>query len=580
MKIKLPNKLFLLGFLVSATLLWPLFVAPYFTSHDDVQVIRLYEMNKCIRDLQIPCRWVPDLGGEYGWPLFNYYAPLSYYFGEIFYLITGSLLLSVKIMFITSFLGAFCFMYLLGRRLWGEMGGVLSAVLYSFAPYHAVNFYVRGAMGEMWGLMFYPAIIWALLRLFENKKVINLLLLSFFIFGLITSHNLSAMIFSPIILLTILVLYFSKRDFKFLKYSFVSMILGLLLASFYWLPALWEKEFVHVNTTTIGYFSYTEHFKGFTKLLIDRSWHYGPSVREVPGGEKDQFPYQVGTVHEILFLVAAILGVKFLWRKKFERNLLILFSFLAGFSLFMIHPRSYFIWQLFEPLKYLQFPWRLLGLVIFFVSVVSGSIFFSLQEKLDKWKVWIFGVFILLTVALNFSYFKPERFLYLTDQDLLQGQLWEKQIMRSIFDYLPKSAKAPPAYPATSRYDVKPDEIQIKNYQEGSNWIKFDADVKNLTFVKLSEYYFPYWEVSANGKKREINSKNELGLITFTLDPGRYKVEAKLFDSPVRVVANILSLISFIMFVVLVLTQFPRSRKWVFYYIARVVSPRVLSKKE
>ena len=79
------HKEFFIGFVLTLSLLWPLLMAPFFSHHDDVQVIRLYEMDKCIKDGQIPCRWVPDLGGLYGYPIFNYYAPLPYYFGELFY---------------------------------------------------------------------------------------------------------------------------------------------------------------------------------------------------------------------------------------------------------------------------------------------------------------------------------------------------------------------------------------------------------------------------------------------------------------------------------------------------------------
>mgnify|MGYP003396209684 CR=1 FL=1 len=63
-------KEFFIGLILTLSLLWPLFYAPYFTHHDDVQVIRTFEMDKCFLDHQIPCRWVPDLGGLYGYPIF------------------------------------------------------------------------------------------------------------------------------------------------------------------------------------------------------------------------------------------------------------------------------------------------------------------------------------------------------------------------------------------------------------------------------------------------------------------------------------------------------------------------------
>src|SRR3990167_2650262 len=201
------NEKFFIGLLLTMSLLWPLFSAPYFTHHDDVQIIRIYEMDKCFKDHQIPCRWVPDLGGLYGYPIFNYYAPLPYYFGELVYLFSGSLLFAVKTMFAVSFLGAFIFMYLLVSKLFGKMGGLISALFYSFAPYHALDFYVRGAMGEMWALMLFPAVFWAILKLEEKPNLTHLLLLGVFSGFFLISHNLSVMIFLPVLLIWIILLF-------------------------------------------------------------------------------------------------------------------------------------------------------------------------------------------------------------------------------------------------------------------------------------------------------------------------------------------------------------------------------------
>ena len=179
---------FLLGLVLTSSLLWPLVAAPFFSHHDNVQTIRLLEMHKCFLDGQIPCRWVPDLGGEYGYPLFNYYAPMPYYAGELFYFFTGSFLTAAKLMFAFSFVGSYIFMFLLGRKLWGDWGGTMAGVFYSFAPYHALDFYVRGAMGEMWGLLWYPAIFWALLRLYEQVRLKNVALFALFL-GFLLSNN-------------------------------------------------------------------------------------------------------------------------------------------------------------------------------------------------------------------------------------------------------------------------------------------------------------------------------------------------------------------------------------------------------
>ncbi|MGB6881820.1 MAG: hypothetical protein WBD86_00765, partial [Microgenomates group bacterium] len=53
-----------------------IFQSGYFNMHDDLQMMRQLEMEKCFKDFQIPCRWVPDMGYGFGFPLFNFYPPL------------------------------------------------------------------------------------------------------------------------------------------------------------------------------------------------------------------------------------------------------------------------------------------------------------------------------------------------------------------------------------------------------------------------------------------------------------------------------------------------------------------------
>jgi len=45
----------------------------FFSMQDDLQAFRIQQLDKCLDDGQIPCRWVPDAGYGYGYPQFNYY---------------------------------------------------------------------------------------------------------------------------------------------------------------------------------------------------------------------------------------------------------------------------------------------------------------------------------------------------------------------------------------------------------------------------------------------------------------------------------------------------------------------------
>ncbi len=566
-KFILNHKEFFIGLVLALFLLWPLFAAPYFTHHDDVQIIRTFEMNKCFEDYQIPCRWVPDLGGLYGYPIFNYYAPLPYYVSEIIYLITHSLLFSAKFIFAVPFIGSYIFMYLLASRFWGKLGGSLSAVFYSFAPYHALDFYVRGAMGEMWGLMFFPAIFWAFVKLKEKSNIKNLLLAGIFLAGLITSHNLSAMIFLPFSLIWIFILFIKDKSSRFLLFAVCSVILGVLLSSFYLFPVIFEKNLVHVDSTIGGYFGYTEHFKGFKKVLLDRSWGYGASIREVPGGERDGISFQVGWAHLLAWFLAIFTLIN-LWKKNRWISWVIIFSSIVALvAIFMINPRSGFIWKSIDSLKYLQFPWRFLMLVIFFISFIAGS--FSLTYLNGKKYLW--ALLFIMVIALNFSYFRPEKFIQTNDKDLLSGANWDKQIKRSIFDYLPIYAKEPPAELATERYQILIGDTKVVDFKEGTNWFNFKTITKTHTIIRLSQYYFPDWRIFVDGKLINVEYKNNsLGLMTIILGEGNHKVDARLYDTPIRSVSNVITLITFVLSLLLFVSQISKIKKWIGYYRKRI----------
>jgi len=69
---------------------------------------------------------------------------------------------------------------------------------------------------------------------------------------LITSHNTLALIFIPILFLYNLI--FGKED-KNLLFSFKSLALGLGLSSFFWIPALYDKQFTVFDKIKVSDFS-------------------------------------------------------------------------------------------------------------------------------------------------------------------------------------------------------------------------------------------------------------------------------------------------------------------------------------
>lgn len=549
-----PNSLPLLvviffGLLASKGLIGP----GYFNMHDDLQMMRQLEMEKCFQDLQIPCRWVPDMGYGFGFPLFNFYPPLPYLVGHLFRVIGFSFVDIPKILFTIAFVGSGVTMYFLSKEFFGKIGGILSSVFYLWAPYHAVDIYVRGAMNEAWALIWFPSIFLFSYKLISNNyknlsaAKFAVLGLSLFWFGLLTSHNLMVLIFTPVFALWCLIhLFFNKKNLigKIINLS-ISGIFAFGLAAFFTLPVFLEQKLVHADTLVKGYFEYVAHFASIDQILFSRFWGYGPSVwMDID----DKMSFQIGHLHWILPLVVfAILIYRFIKLKKVNSlHVILYFMFLIGWvAAFMTHPKSVFLWKAVPPLQFVQFPWRFLTLVIFCFSFVIGSFTKLLSSKL----VPAFSLIaIIFVVIFNWEYFKVEggKLGSLTDEQKFSGAAWDLQRTAGIYDYLPKTAKENPKDGQNGLAEVILGKATISNQLQKTNRASFTVKASGDSEIRINIYQFPNWKTFIDGKEVEnyISPDEMWGRMYIKVPQGSHEVTVMLYDTPVRSVGNIISLFS------------------------------------
>lgn len=509
----------------------------YFGMHDDLQVMRIYEMDKCFKDGQIPCRWVPDMGYGYGYPLFNYYPVMPYYLGEKIHLLGVSLIWSVKIVFILSLLVPAITMFLLGRALWGNLGGLSCSLFYVYAPYHAVDIYVRGAMAESWSLAWAPLVFLSIYLLIKKNQFKYLVLLAVSGALFLTSHNPLALIFTPIMGVWALILIWQERNLKSIKKLIIGGLWGLGLAAFFTIPVILEGKLVHTETLFIGYFNYLAHFVSLKQLFISEFWGYGGSI----WGPNDGMSFQIGRLHSLMTIISFPLTI-YLWRKHQEKSLILLLMFgVFWFSAFLMHPRSNPIWEKLTLLQMLQFPWRILSITIFVASLSVGGLFL---EAGKKWRVMLLIVVTLGCLMVYQQYFHIEKPIPLTDREKLSGALWDLQRTAGIFDYLPKTAYAPPGGPALENIQVLSGGAKVSDFKRGTNWLRAKVEATASSKLRLPIIDFPNWKVFVDQKQISFDNKNDLGQPTFEAGSGSHEIFAKLYNTPIRVLSNIISAIS------------------------------------
>jgi len=524
----------------SLFIVWPLMRSGYFPHHDDLQVIRIFEMRRCLSDGQLPCRWVPDMGYGNGYPLFNYYAPFPYYLGAVFSFVIGYIN-SAKMLFAFPLVLGGVAMFFLVKRLTNVWGGLVAGLLYLLAPYRALDVYVRGALNESWAIAVVPLVFLFIYNLSLKASKLNFIGLTLALFVFLTSHNVMTVLFSPALVIwgVICFLIFRHQEFKV---TVLATGLGVGMSLFFLLPAFMEKSLVQAESLTRFELDYHANFLA-VKQLFQRGWGYGSSVV----GASDNMSFQVGYPQVlVLFITPLVLLWGFIKRGLDTKKtwLLVVGYLLFVISLAMTHNRSTPVWDWFPILKYTQFPWRFLALGVFFSSWLGGLLT-SLLEK-QSLKLISLAV-VLLSVVLNLAYFRPERTIMVSDREKLSGNLWEEQQKGALLDYLPKTALEPKE-PAPKLPVVRKGEAEISDFYLGTNHWVFKAVVSDQTYLEVPVFDFPNWQVWVDGEKYQHNHSNFVGRIGVILDTGDHVVTGKLKNTPVRWVSNWVSLISFGLF--------------------------------
>jgi hypothetical protein len=508
---------------------------------DNLHAWRIYELGRCLDDGQVPCRWVPDLGNGYGFPLFNYYPPLPYYAGDLLHRLGFSYLRAVDILFITGLLGAGLSMFVLTRRLWGDLGGLVSAVAYVYAPYLALDVYMRGALAELWGLAFAPALLWSVHELVSSGRARFVPLVALFTAFLLLSHNLVALIVIPAVLVWAAALLLARPGGRLRPALLAAAagVWGLGLAAFFTLPVLREGPYVQLDSLSRWPFHYSSHFVSVNELFLSRSADYGFLL-----GLREGTPVQIGWFHWAFAGLALPAGL-LLWRAGERRRAVAVFALAAFFAagVFMAVSASSPVWATFDSLRYLQFPWRYMGLVSLASAALAGVWLALLRERPLAVQAGVAAVLIGLFIGSGRAFFEPLHRFDVADEDVFTGEFAELYRAGSIGDYLPEGVAVVPE-PPEAPVQVIAGDATVRTARSGTDWLSVEIVASERARVQASLFDYPDWRVRIDGEPVRHSASRPEGLITFSVPAGTHEVEVRLENTATRRTGNLLSLVS------------------------------------
>jgi len=494
-------------------------------THDgQIHIARTVNYYLALREGQIPPRWAPNLNAGFGYPVLNFNYPLANLLA-VPLLGTGFspqivFKLEVIVALSTGMIGIWLFL----KRLFGGWSAWVGTMLYGLAPYLAVDMYVRGSIGEVMSYALLPWILYMVDVQIRTPSVRLSRILAVFSGLFLISHNMTALLGSLFILGYII----SGYDLKKLSRIVLPLGLGILLSTFFWLPAILEKQFIVVDASPLTQ-DYYRHFPTLGQLIYS-GWGYGISYE----GPVDGFTFQIGWSFWLLVVLGTWLV--FRWRRKWKGSLYVLGTF--WLAVFLMLPISKPLWRL-PVLTYLQFPWRLL----FFTSFSSVLVVSWVIKSLPRYAFWLGGgvVIVQLLSLMTFSGPKfdfPREYWFSYPHSGSTANendpIWFRR--DEAFAWFSQRGN-----PSVAMEGVG--QINIEKWNGSRREYLIETTEPNRVVERTM--YFPGWETYVDGKKVELknNAKDMFGLINFKVPAGEHVVRTRFTQRTLpRIIGNSLTL--------------------------------------
>jgi hypothetical protein len=463
-------------------------------------VIRFSAFFQTLRSGEFPVRFLMRLNNGYGYPVSDFLYPLFMYFSVPIHLLGINFVNTIKTLLILCVLTSSLFTFLWLRKIFDNISALVGAIFYTFFPYHLFDVYQRGSVGEVLSLSILPFVLWQM-----EKK--SLLWVSVGLSFLIVAHNTLAVLFMLLILpYSLLDIFIAKNRKSALSFYCITLLLGFSLSAFFWLPALFDLQYTVFAKTQIS--NIANYFASFNLVGIATGF------------------VSLTTIVLILFRKIQI--------KKHKLTLIMLV--ISMISIYLASPFSSLWWKVL-PSSFVQFPFRFLSLTIPSVSFLAACIIAIIPGKI---KIALSLIIIFLISISAIAYLFPKSYQNFPDSFYSTNQ--DTTTVRN--EYMPKWVqKLPQALPAAKVENLTGKET-INLLQATPGKTSFTVFLTTQKTIQINTIYFPGWYAYVNGKQTKILYNNPMGLINLRLSKGLNNVQIKFMETPVRLSADLISIIS------------------------------------
>lgn len=528
---------------------WPLFRQPALVCTDDLgfHLLRLAQLDHLLDNGILYSRWAPDMALGYGFPFFNFYAPLSYYIAAGLSASGVGLNLGIRLAFALGIVASGLAVYRLARDHFSQPAAFVAATAVMFAPYHGYDVYFRGNLAEALAWPFLALALWAVGRL-ARRGGRWLPVTALTAGAVLLTHNVFALIFLPLLALYGAVeAWFAAPGhgppawrWQRLGAVVAALALALGLSAFFWLPAMAEQRYVHIDRLLVPpVFVYWNNFVTLGEIFTLPRAIQPDLLNPSP-------PRGLGLVPALLAL-PALWG---LWRwRDSRRRQVALFGAALLVYVFLMTAASEPIWQEVPLLQFVQFPWRLLGPAAICLAMLLAAATDTVASIRLRLALPGAGAAIVLLVLTSLFWFDPRYCGGLEEPTVADLAAFElatdtigttakgEYLPRTVTHYPPETAPAPPRFAP----ETLPAEVRL--LEERDEPLRSTARLETAASVQITANVFAYpgWRAWVDGEEVAVTPEEGYGRVTLPLPAGRHEVVVAFGETPLRAAVDVLS---------------------------------------
>ncbi len=488
-------------------------------------------------------RWHTALYQGYGYPLFNFYAPLLYILGGLLSFALPSPEAALKGVLLLACIAYPLGMYLWARDVLSRAAAVLAAAAYAFAAYRFRELFIQGNYAQFVAWALFPWILYFWRRLVVAGGRAAFAGAVFSLTALLLAHNISAMLFAPFAATYVLWQALAHRSAKPWPRLLIGAACAGLMGLVFWLPALAETGYTRVQVLTQGYFNVAGHFITLAEQLVATPLVDGRAANPT-------LPFNFGRL--VLGLAGA--GALLILRPRLPTGQRGHLLFALGGTLlaaFLMLEPSLPIWHTVPYIAFAEFPSRMYGVATLFVALLAGA---SLEWLAARPRMQAIGaalaLFGLIVTTANLRF--PRNFLPVHASEAgLAGYEADYRApgTTSASEYLSIWTTGLPADAALDKEGVRRALVdpppgmdgQIERVRPSSLTLRVTAAAPGD--APIAQFYFPGWRATVNGSAVAIAPCTAAGLICVAVPAGESTVILTYAGTPVQWAADYVALV-------------------------------------